>query len=197
MAQLKIETLFSAAWKVFGFQHAQFVADRDDFRAQIERRLGQDVASQIQLHVDVSLGRRLNISSDVPNPKIMLMREYYELLGFEKAIQEIERRIESNAVFYDPGTLLPTLGLSWSENVLPLLDGQKSPGYMPIENVRKFLAMVRGATQRVPSEEGIDGPANDDYFRKWRRDLIEFLERAVRFGEPIWCRLQRADPRHS
>ena len=92
---------------------------------------------------------------------------------------------------------MPTLGLSWSENVLPLLDGQKSLGYMPIENVKKFLAMVRRATQRVPSEEGIDGPANDDYFRKWRRDLIEFLERAVKFGEPIWCRLRRADPRHS
>ena len=102
MAQLKIETLFNAAWKVFGFQHAQFVADRDDFRAQIERRLGQKVASQIQLQVDVSLGRRLNISSDVPNPKIMLMREYYELLGFEMAIQEIERRINANATFYDP-----------------------------------------------------------------------------------------------
>ena len=102
MAQLKIETLFNAAWRVFGFQHDQFVADRDDFRAQIERRLGQDVASQIQLHVDVSLGRRLNISSDVPNPKIMLMREYYELLDFEKAIQEMERRINANALFCAP-----------------------------------------------------------------------------------------------
>ena len=38
---------------------------------------------------------------------------------------------------------------------------------------------------------------NDNYFRKWRRDLIEFLERAVKFGEPIWCCLRRADPHHS
>ncbi len=65
-------------------------------------------------------------------------------------------------------------------------------------NKRKELDRgIRAATQRVPSEEGIDGPGNDNYFRKWRRDLIEFLERAVKFGEPIWCCLRRADPHHS
>ena len=194
MAQLKIETLFNAAWEVFGFQHAQVVADRDDFQAGIERRLGQDVAAQIQLHVDSAMGRG---QTDTVNPTIMAMRETYELLALEQTIDEVRQRIDANAVFVDPGSLLPIFGLSWHQDVMPLLDGQKSPGSMPIENVRKFLAMVRGATQRVPSEEGIDGPANDDYFRKWRRDLIEFLERAVKFAEPIWCRLRQADPYHS
>ena len=102
MAELHIKALHDATWQLFGFQFEAAVADRDNYRARIERRLGQDVAAQIQLHVDVSLGRRLNISSDVPNPKIMLMREYYELLGFEMAIQEIERRINANALFCAP-----------------------------------------------------------------------------------------------
>jgi len=101
MAELRIKGLHDATWQLFGFQFEAAVADRDNYRARIERRLGQDVAAQIQLHVDASLGRRVNISSDVPNPKIMLMREYYELLGFEMAIQEMERRINANATFYD------------------------------------------------------------------------------------------------
>ena len=102
MTELRIKALHDdATWQLFGFQFEAAVADRDNYRARIERRLGQDVAAKIKLHVDVSLGRRLNISSDVPNPKIMLMREYYELLGFEMAIQ-IERRINANALFCAP-----------------------------------------------------------------------------------------------
>jgi hypothetical protein len=187
MARLKIETLFNAAWTIFGFQHSQFVADRDRFRDQIERRLGQEVASQIRLHVAVSMGQVLNVFPDVPNPRIMVLREYYELLALERGIDEIERLIESNSVFCDPGSLLPTLGLSWHQDVLRLVDGQESPGHMPPKNIKKFLTMVMDAEQRIPSEEGIEGV---DYFRRWRRELIEFLERAVEFGEPIWCDLE-------
>ena len=198
MIEFRIESLYDSAWKVFGFQYDQFVADRDAFRAGIERRLGHDVAAQIQLHVDVSLGRRLNTSSDVPNPKIMIIREYYELLALEEALKEIERRISANAVFHDPDhDLLPTLGLSW-QDVLPLLDGRKSPGCMSPENVKKFLRMVRTAEQRVPAGAEIQGSDEEiaDYFCKWRRQLTEFLERAVKLRETVWCRLRRADPRH-
>ena len=197
MVELRIESLYRAAWAVFQFQHAQFVADRDRFRTRLQRRLGQEVASDIQRHVDVSLGRRLNAFSDVPNPKIMIMREYYELLGLETALQEIERRIDANAIFHDPGSLLPTLGLSWQQDVLRLLDGQVSPGYMPPKNVKKFLAMVSHAEQRVPAEDGIEAEEMAAYFRKWRQELVAFLERAVKVGEPVWCRLGRADPHHS
>ena len=189
MVELRIESLYRAAWAVFQFQHAQFVADRDRFRSKLQRRLGQEVAAQIQLHVDISLGRRLNVFPDVPNPKIMVMREYYELLGLEKALQEIERRINCNGVFHDPGSLLPTLGLSWQQDVLRLLDGQVSPSQMPPKNVKKFLAMVNNANQRVPAEDGIEAEEMADYFRKWRQELVAFLERAVKVGEAIWCRL--------
>jgi hypothetical protein len=197
MVELRIESLYRAAWAVFQCQHAQIVVDRDRFRTRLQRRLGQEVASDIQLHVDISLGQRLNVFPDVPNPKIMLMREYYELLGLETALQEIERRIDANAIFHDPGSLLPTLGLSWQQDVLRLLDGQVSPGYMPPKNVKKFLGMVSHAEQRVPAEDGIEAEEMAAYFHKWRRELIEFLERAVKVGEPVWCRLGRADPHHS
>ena len=103
--------------------------------------------------------------------------------------REIERRIDSNGVFHDPGSLLPTLGLSWQQDVLPLLNGQKNPGYMPPKSVKKFLAMVNNAEQRVPAEDGIEAKEMVAYFRKWRRQLIEFLERAVKVGEAMWCRL--------
>ena len=191
MVELRIEKLYDSAWKLFGFQYDQIVAERDRFRTRLQRRLGREVAAQIQLHVDVSLGRRLNVFSDVPNPKIMIMREYYELLGLEKALQEIERRIDANAIFYDPGSLLPTLGLSWHQDVLRLLDGQVSPGYLSVFNVKQFLRMVNDAEQRVPAEDGIEGSAEEmaAYFRKWRQELVEFLERAVKVGEAIWCRL--------
>jgi hypothetical protein len=188
MATLKIETLFDAAWTIFGFQYDQFVADRDRFRAEIERRLGSETASDIQRHVDVSLGRLLNVFPDVPNPKIIVRREFIELLALEKALEEVQRRIDANAVFYDLDQgVLATLGMSWHQDVLRLLDGQESPGHMPHKNIKTFLAMVRDADQRIPSEEGIEG---GDYFRRWRRELIEFLEEAVKLGEPIWCDLE-------
>lgn len=188
MATLKIKSLYESCWKLFGFQHEQLVAERDEFRAGIERHFGPEMASDIQRHVDISLGRLL-ACPDLPNPEIMILREFYELLALEEALEEIKRRIEANAILYDPGSLLPTLGMSWRQDVLPLIDGQTSPGYMPVKNVETFLAMVKNAEQRIPSEEGVEGSANDDYFRKWRRELIDFLVRAVKVGEPVWCDL--------
>ena len=187
MATLKIKSLYESCWKLFGFQHKQLVAERDEFRAEIGHRLGQKTALEIQRHVDISLGRLL-ACPDLPNPKVMILREFYELLALERAAEEIERRIDANAVFVDPGSLLPTLGMSWRRDVLPLLDGQ---GHMPIENVKTLLGMVNNADQRLPFEDGIEGTAEEtaDYFRKWRRELTTFLERAVKVGEPVWCEL--------
>ena len=136
MATLKIETLFDAAWTIFGFQCNELVADRDRFRAEIERRLGLEVASDIQRHVDGALGR---IQIDSVNPEIIVRREFIELVALEKALEEVQRRIDANAVFYDlDHGVLATLGMSWHQDVLRLLDGQESPGHMPHKNVRKF-----------------------------------------------------------
>jgi hypothetical protein len=177
MAKLQIKSLYDAAWDVFRFQYDQAVADRDHFRTKMKLRLSTEIASDIQHHVDLAFGR---LQSDaVPNPAIMRMREFYNLLALEKAVQEIQRRIEANAVFYDPDALLPIVGLSWHRDVLPLLDGQ---GYVPVQNVETFLTMVKTADQRISF--GMEFSAR---FRNRRQELIGFLVRAVEVGEVVWC----------
>ena len=117
-----------------------------------------------------------------PNPAFMKMSEFSDLLAAEMAVREVAERISANAIFVDSDdSFLPTLGLSWKDDVLPLLDGRSNPGKMAVENVKKFLRMVRMT----------DGSADEvsDDVRKRRRELIEFLVRAVNLGEPIWCEL--------
>ena len=112
-AELRIETLYDAAWATFGAEYDLAVQSRNHFRTKIRNRLGQAVASEIQCHVDVALGRLK--APDLSNPRIMKMREFYQLLALEMAVQEIQRRIEAGSVFYDAynaHVLLPTLGLS-------------------------------------------------------------------------------------
>jgi len=64
----------NSVWKIFGFQHEAAVADRDRLKTKIERSLGQETASKIQLQIDVALGRLQ--SDDVPNSKITTMPEF-------------------------------------------------------------------------------------------------------------------------
>ena len=52
---------------------------------------------------------------------------------------------------------------------------------MAVENVKKFLEMVRNT-------EGSAQTISDDV-RKRRQELIAFLEKAVKLGEPTWCEL--------
>ena len=159
--KLLIKKLHDATWRIFGLQHTEAIADRDNYRAKLKLRLGREIASQIQDHVDAALGR---IQADV-DPDIMTMRQFYELLALEKTVQEVKDQIDATAVFLDTDGLL-----SWSEDVAPLLDDH---GQMPTENVVKFLSMVKAA------EDETEG----------RRRLIEFLERAVKLDEPIKCDL--------
>jgi hypothetical protein len=186
MATLRIDTLYQGGWKLFGFQHAQLLADRDRYVAKLERRLGRDMAEDIQRHVEASLGRLLPIP-DFRKPEIMVMREFAELRAIEDSIEEIERRIEVNAVFFDPNReVLGTLGLCWRQDVLRLVDGKQSPGYMSLKNVRKFLSMVTSATQRFKGDDASD-PDVANFYRKWRREFVQFLQRAAQVGEPLYC----------
>jgi hypothetical protein len=180
MAKLRIQSSYQAAWTVFDFQHEEAVADRDSLLTEIEERFGHKVASDIQRHVDVALGR---IQADEgPNPAIMAMSEFFDLLAVELSVREVAERIEVGSVFRDADDdLLPSLGLSWRQDVLPLIDGRSSPGQMPVENVKKFLGMVQDA-------EGSVGQISDDVRGK-RQELAAFLEKAVKLGEPIWCEL--------
>jgi hypothetical protein len=187
-AELRIESEYDLAWKIHGDDHRHAVAARDHFRTQIELRLGPEVASQIQWHVDAAMRRFL--ADDVPDLDLAAERTFYQLLALERAVIEIEGRIEAGNSFFDPyhvNGLLPTLGLSWWEDVAPLLDGHENPGYLRPESVVTFLVMVRDADQRLPFGEGNEGKA--DHFPRDRRELIEFLERAVRLREAVWCNL--------
>ncbi len=67
-----------------------------------------------------------------------------------------------------------------------LVDGKQSPGYMPRKNVQKFLTMVTSATQRLKGDDASDQDVAN-FYRKWRRELVQFLQRAVRVGEPLNC----------
>jgi hypothetical protein len=181
-AYLRIESELDRAWEVHGDEYRQAVADRDHFASETRDRLGPDVAAQVQFHVDATMGRLLG--DDLADLDPAAERRCHELRALEMAVVEIEARIESAAVFYDSyvGGLFP---MSWWRNVVPLLP--ETPGLMPVENVKKFLELVRGADQRLPSGDGGEETAED--FRERRRELVEFLERAVKLGEVIWCDL--------
>ncbi len=89
----------NSVWKLFGFQYNQAVADRDCLRTKIRRRLGSETGAEIQFHVEIALGRLK--AHGLPNPQIMAMHEFYQLLAAELAVQEIASRIQATAVFHD------------------------------------------------------------------------------------------------
>ena len=181
MATLRIDTLYHGGWTLFSFRHQQLTADRDRFLARLQRRLGFEMAEKIVQHVDVSCGRLLPLA-EFRDPEIMTMPEFFELLALERSLLDIKRQIETNAVFYDSHLeLLGTLGLS-RQDVRSLIDGQTSPGYIPVENVRKLMAMVLGGKQKVI------GDADDKtFYRQRRRELVQFLQRALLVSEPLYC----------
>jgi hypothetical protein len=182
MPTLRIDTLYEGAWKLFGFQYEQLTSDRDRYVGRLQRRLGPEMAEAICQQVDMSLLRALPLA-DRRDPDIMTSPEYFELLGMEKTLADIERCVEANAIFYDPHHgLMRTLGLSWQKDIRPLIDGQRSPGYIPVENVQKLTALVLGAKQRIIGAE-------DDakFYRQRRQELIQFLQRALLVGEPLFC----------
>lgn len=185
-AELRIEPDLDRAWKAHGDEYNQAVAARDHFQSETRDRLGPEVAAAVQHHVDAALGRLL--SDDFPALDPAAKRACQQLLALERAVQEIEGRIESKAIYFDPYTdhgVLPTLGLSWWDDVVPLLP--ENPGVMAIGNVENFLAMIVDADQRLPHGDESEATAKD--FRERRRKLVEFLERAIGLGEPVWCDL--------
>jgi hypothetical protein len=178
-AEFRIESLHDAGWEAHGTNYNQAVAARDHFATEIQNRLGPELAADVQHHVDVALGRLRG--DELPDLPIAAERAFHQLLALERAVLQIEARIEAGCVFFDPyidGLFL----MSFWGNVISLLAGQESPGFMRRENIVKFLAMVVGADQRLPK-------GSSDHNRRKRQELIEFLERAIALEEPIWCDL--------
>jgi hypothetical protein len=185
-AELRIESELDRSWANHGEAHRQAVADRESFQSETRHRFGPEVAAKVQRHVDEALGRLL--ADDFPDLDPAAERRFHELLALERAVLEIESRIEAGNTFFDPYNehgLLPTLGLSWWGDVLPLLP--ENPGFMARNSVVKFLAMVTEADQRLPSGDESEATVKD--FRERRRELIRFLEKAIGLRESVWCDL--------
>ena len=200
-ATLTIKRLEEMARRWYGQEIADARTERDRFQRKMRRWLGKEEANRIIQFVQAAADP--SISSPLPYLCPLADKAFVTLVSLELALQEIESRVESLSSFSDPytvGALLPTLGLSWWVDIRPMIEPSGHQGHMPIENVRKFLGMVTDARQVFPTQKqieerrGIVDRNNDlehwhDYFRRQRRRLISFLERAVRIGEPICCSL--------
>ena len=86
--------------EIHGDDYRQAVAARDHFATETRNRLGRETTAEIQHHVDVALGRVL--AADLQDLDPAADRAFHQLLALERAVLEIEGRIESKAVFFDP-----------------------------------------------------------------------------------------------
>lgn len=99
---------------------------------------------------------------------------------------------------YNTGNVLWTLGLSWWNDVIPMLeDGNLTP-----VKAKELADRIRATRQKLPTAEELKkGNATVSakgenslaawhrYFRRRRKDLLAFLDKAVGMGEPISCSL--------
>ena len=201
MAELTIKLIQKMAGRWYEGDIAAARAERDSFKRQMRRWFGREQADK------VAKGVRIATDPDATGPMPYICpvaeRAFVKLVALELALKEIECRVDALATFYDPSTadaVLPTLGLSWWADVRSLIQPPGHYGQMPIKNVKRFLQMVIDADQCFPTRRQIeerDGTVdreNDmeqwhDRFRRKRRQLIDFLDRAVRLGEGIDCEL--------
>tara|TARA_R100001244_G_scaffold13417_1_gene15171 strand:+ start:318 stop:767 length:450 start_codon:yes stop_codon:yes gene_type:complete len=85
---------------------------------------------------------------------------------------------------YNVSNVLWALGLSWWEDVIPMLtnDGMLKP-----EKAKALIGMINDADFKdLPKEiEDID----ENYFSEKRNTLVKFLQRSVDGGESVECSL--------
>lgn len=200
-ATLTIRRLEEMAWRWYGSDIAAARAERDRFKEKMRRWFGREQADRIAQIAKVAAD--LEPSGPTPYLCPIADKAFAKLLSLELALVEITSRVEALSSFHYPYTakaVLPTLGLSWWIDIRPLVQGPDHRGFLPTEHVPRFLEMVTTADQCFPSKKQIEERGgtvdrdNDldhwhDRFRCQRRRLIEFLERAVRLGEPLWCEL--------
>lgn len=98
---------------------------------------------------------------------------------------------------YNTTSVLWTLGLSWWKDIGEMLDDD---GNMQPEKIREFLALVKNADQRFPTAKELivkhcvvdDKKKNGietwhKMYADARKELVEFLEKAIELNEPISC----------
>lgn len=88
---------------------------------------------------------------------------------------------------YNPYGLFAQLGLSWWQDVIPMLDDR---GYLPIDRAKDLEKMVKEAplclnsAQRAAREQGDEEPTLESY-EKRRQKLLSLLNSSIMFGEPL------------
>jgi len=112
------------------------------------------------------------------------------------------RLLDSTGYFrdpYSPTSVLWALGLSWWRDVLPLLNDQHE---LLGANLRKFRHQVSIAEQGLPAKvyletfpSGVDESTENSpeawhqHFTCRRKQLLAFLDTAIKYEVPILCSL--------
>ena len=98
----------------------------------------------------------------------------------QKEVHELYGRMYEVGYFRDPyndGMFLGKIGLSWWNDVVPMLD---KDGFMPIEAAKNFREQV--ATYPLLGCRRSESRA---YFEKCRAALVALLDESIRLNEPL------------
>ncbi len=102
-------------------------------------------------------------------------------------VSECFEQMYSQGYFRDPYNgwdVLWKFGLSWWEDVIPMLDHK---GRLSIAGAKRLLTML---TEREGLfEKNVAGTDNEQYFRSRYIELLQFLNQAIALKEPIDCSL--------
>jgi len=120
---------------------------------------------------------------------------------FQKQVKEYYSAMyPENGYFrdsYNSSCLLWQLGLSWWDNVVPMLDDND---YLSVEKTKEFLAMIQEREISETQKESLTSECKikdvENSLEKWhemfvqnRGKLIKFLQSAIDKNEPIYCSL--------
>ena len=118
----------------------------------------------------------------------------------EKVEEAYDKMNDSSGSFHDSynsTSMMWRLGISWWQDVTPMLDGE---GYLQVPSIRLLKEMVSKAEMELPTEdELIEENCQIDekntveswhqYYRDKRERLLQFLDDALKLEEPIYCSL--------
>ena len=103
--------------------------------------------------------------------------------------EEFFDRMYSQGYFRDPYNswdLLGKFGLSWRNDILPMLD---SKNYLAVEGTKRLLALLDEREICFEDQVSILDATDQQDFRSRYIEFRQFLNQAVALGEPIECSL--------
>ena len=131
-----------------------------------------------------SLGYRVGIDDPDIAPLQEEVSKYFDLMNSEGYFRDS----------YNNSSLLWTLGLSWWQDVTPMLNKK---GEMSITKTKQFLKMIEDrpvtmeiVVKQLAELESLDSA--EDWFAYWkekRENLIELLKKSIELKEPMYFSL--------